>query len=105
MVLTVTIEYCELYPVSRTIDVEVDKSMLRPMMQRVHLCVCAVCVDFSPRCPCAGLVGVQVSNMNQSYEGRLPYVNMVLMLLVDAVLYFLLAWYLDQVKSGAPPEL
>ncbi|CAM9094590.1 unnamed protein product, partial [Laminaria digitata] len=52
-----------------------------------------------------GLVGVQVSNTNQSYEGRLPYVNMVLMLLVDAMLYFLLAWYLDQVipsEFGTP---
>ena len=43
--------------------------------------------------------------MNQSYEGRLPYVNMVLMLLVDAVLYFLLAWYLDQVKTLLRPEV
>lgn len=45
----------------------------------------------------AGLVGVQTSNWSQSYEDRLPYVNMVTMLLVDTVLYFLLAWYLDKV--------
>lgn len=57
---------------------------------------------------CAGLVGVQISNVNESYEGRLPYVNMVLMLLVDAMLYFLLAWYLDQVRKvniSPPPKL
>lgn len=42
--------------------------------------------------------------MNQSYEGRLPYVNMVLMLLVDSMLYFLLAWYLDKVKRTPRTE-
>lgn len=52
-----------------------------------------------------GLVGVQVSNIKQSYEDRLPYVNMVTMLLVDAVLYFILAWYLDKIipsEFGTP---
>lgn len=52
-----------------------------------------------------GLVGVHVSNMKQSYEDRLPYVNMVMMLLVDAVLYLILAWYLDKVipsEFGTP---
>lgn len=70
------------------------------MIVPVHLDVCAVFADFFLCGSCAGLVGVQVSNTNQSYEGRLPYVNMVLMLLVDAMLYFILAWYLDQVKSA-----
>lgn len=52
-----------------------------------------------------GLVGVQRSNIRQSYEDRLPYVNMVTMLLVDAALYFVLAWYLDKVipsEFGTP---
>lgn len=52
-----------------------------------------------------GLVGMQVSNVKQSYEDRLPYVNMVTMLLLDAVLYFILAWYLDKVipsEFGTP---
>lgn len=52
-----------------------------------------------------GLVGVQRSNIRQSYEDRLPYVNMVAMLVIDAALYFLLAWYLDKVipsEFGTP---
>lgn len=52
-----------------------------------------------------GLVGVQRSNIHQSYEDRLPYVNMVTMLLIDAALYFVLAWYLDKVipsEFGTP---
>lgn len=52
-----------------------------------------------------GLVGVQRSNIRQSYEDRLPYVNMVTMLLIDAALYFALAWYLDKVipsEFGTP---
>lgn len=52
-----------------------------------------------------GLVGVQASNAKQSYEDRLPYANMVTMLLVDAALYLILAWYLDNVipsEFGTP---
>lgn len=52
-----------------------------------------------------GLVGVQLSNMTQSYEDHLPYVVMVAMLLADSVIYFLLAWYLDKVipsEFGTP---
>lgn len=41
-----------------------------------------------------------MSNVGESYENRLPYVNMVFMLLVDAALYFLLAWYLDKVRRA-----
>ncbi|CAM9424100.1 unnamed protein product, partial [Ectocarpus fasciculatus] len=52
-----------------------------------------------------GLVGVQLSNMTQSYEDHLPYVFMVAMLLADSAIYFLLAWYLDKVipsEFGTP---
>ncbi|CAN0429001.1 unnamed protein product, partial [Hapterophycus canaliculatus] len=52
-----------------------------------------------------GLVGIQLSNISQSYENRLPYVHMVVMLLADAALYFVLAWYLDKVipsEFGTP---
>ncbi|CBJ29591.1 conserved unknown protein [Ectocarpus siliculosus] len=52
-----------------------------------------------------GLVGVQLSNMTQSYEDHLPYVSMVAMLLADSAIYFLLAWYLDKVipsEFGTP---
>lgn len=52
-----------------------------------------------------GLVGIQLSNIGQSYENRLPYVHMVAMLLADSALYFFLAWYLDKVipsEFGTP---
>ncbi|CAN0295273.1 unnamed protein product, partial [Ectocarpus sp. 13 AM-2016] len=52
-----------------------------------------------------GLVGVQLSNMTQSYEDHLPYVFMVAMLLADSTIYFLMAWYLDKVipsEFGTP---
>lgn len=61
------------------------------------LCECVCVLSFylcRMRCmlaPCdshVGLVGVQVSNTNQSYEGRLPCVNTVLVMLVDSVLFF-----------------
>lgn len=52
-----------------------------------------------------GLVGVHMSNIRQSYEDGLPYVHAVTMLLVDAALYAVLAWYLDKVipsEFGTP---
>ncbi|CAM9760811.1 unnamed protein product, partial [Sphacelaria rigidula] len=51
------------------------------------------------------LVGVQVSNSGQSYADRIPYVTAIVMLLVDAVVYLMLAWYLDKVipsEFGTP---
>lgn len=46
-----------------------------------------------------GLIGVQVSNSGQSYEDRIPFVTAVVMLLVDAFVYLVLAWYLDKART------
>ncbi|CAM9333504.1 unnamed protein product, partial [Choristocarpus tenellus] len=44
-----------------------------------------------------GLVGIQTSNVRQSYDDNLSYLSMVSLLLLDSILYFGLSWYLDKV--------
>jgi hypothetical protein len=44
-----------------------------------------------------GLVGVQHSNAFESYDSNLSYAAAVSLLLLDAALYTVLAWYLDKV--------
>lgn len=42
---------------------------------------------------------MQVSNSGQSYEDRIPFATTVAMLLVDALVYLVLAWYLDKARK------